>query len=64
MKVGDLVQFVESERTGNDPRHHGIVLRSDSCRGHTKGIPETIVEILWNTGCPEWILQTRTEKLK
>ena len=70
MKVGDLVQFVESARTANDPRNHGIVLRFDSYRGHVTGISEinggefTIVEVLWDTGCPEWILQSRTEKLK
>ena len=71
MKVGDLIKFDESFPAGRcqldgDKRHIGTVLKFDVFQGGedcstSRGPPERIVEILWNTGKTGWILQERVE---
>ncbi len=62
MMVGDLIKFEPTEE--NDLRTHGTILRFSTYEGacgRSWGPPESIIEVLWNTGELGWILTERVE---
>lgn len=68
MKVGDLVKIVsgvgQTISGVKDERRIGTVIRFDFYTGGDSELfavrePDTIVEVLWNTGHTDWILQDR-----
>jgi len=68
MKIGDLVKFVPDENSlvindVIDQRHIGTILGFDAYRT-PKGCEAPIIKVLWNTGSPGWILQSRVELIQ
>ena len=71
MKIGDLIKFEDdyNQAVCDDHRRVGTVLGFDYYhsgdnrnRLGARGIGESIVEVLWNTGKIGWILKSRVEK--
>ncbi len=62
VKIGDLIKFESTEE--HDLRMHGTILRFsiyEGACGRSSRPPESIIEVLWNTGELGWILAERVK---
>ena len=64
MKIGDLIEIINPKPGFDDGRSCGNVLGFDTYDSEWVAIPETLVEIHWNNGTIDWILQRRVRLVK
>ena len=66
MKVGDLIKFTPEKDAlviggMKDKRRVGTIVSLSTWQGDEAKPTEPILEVLWNTGTIDWILQKRVE---